>query len=389
MTRELSSDVQTELFPDQLASSSDQEISEVNECDVDECESVLAEDSGGEDCEYLYRCPPRLSRNPPPEYASLQEYATWTNYSFYENESSSDDANDVEYDEEDDDKDRDSDGNSILSGESCTDEHELADVQLEDTLLDFDLELSSRDVRVLADSVAPSLGGRAPQAAGRKLMRMCLQEERRRAVLMALHPRLGRDSLLRHLDPGVVIYIANLSSPIAAVAPQFAAFEDFVRAEREEEAEWAEAMHAELEATSDEDDDDDEEEKGEQEEEDAGKVPTMSSIVASAVAGSSLCRGDGESGACDSERPPPLPPPPHPPAPGCRLDDEAMEALERAGEGYLQDMQLLAAAVSALLPSPVPCASAPRFRRRRAERNVAARAPADSGAVRSARATRI
>ena len=74
------------------------------------------------------------------------------------------------------------DGNSIVSGDSCADEQELADVELED-VLDCEPELSSRDVRVLADSVAPSLRGRAPGPAGRKLVRLCLQEERVRAVL--------------------------------------------------------------------------------------------------------------------------------------------------------------------------------------------------------------
>jgi hypothetical protein len=343
-----SSGPRAKLFHEQLASSSDQEISDAEESDVDVCESVLAEDSGGEDCEYLYKCP---SWNPKSvEYVSLREYGTrlLNRPTFYvhANDSSSDDSNDAS-----EDRDRDSDGNSIVSGDSCDDEQELADVELEDTLLDFEPRLSNRDVRVLADSVAPSLRGRAPGPAARKLVRLCLQEERVRAVLMALHPRLGRDSPLRQLEPGVVIHIANLiRAPVAVGAPHLAAFDDFRREERGNEAEWEEEMRAELEATSEEEDgaaSDDGEALG------CLGLPTMADIVESAVTGANAAAGRtaaaaatpaplrGDGGCAGGA----------PAAPGCRLEDEALEALERAGEGYLRDLELLAVAVK---PPPTP-----------------------------------
>ena len=49
---------------------------------------------------------------------------------------------------------------------------------------------------------------------------------------------------------------------------------------------------------------------------------------------------------------------------GCQLDEEGMQALERAGEGYLRDLQMLAEAVSA---PPPPSPSSPRAWRRRVE----------------------
>ncbi len=91
-----SSGLQAKLFLEQLASSSHQEISDFGESDVDVCESVLAEDSGGEDCEYLYKCPFADPRRV--EYVSLRDYNTRTQFGFYApaNELSSDDAHDEE-----------------------------------------------------------------------------------------------------------------------------------------------------------------------------------------------------------------------------------------------------------------------------------------------------
>ena len=312
------------------------------------CESVLAEDSGGDDCEYLYKCP---SRNPKhAEYVSLHDYdmGDWNCFYAGANESSSDDM----YNEEEN-PDRDSDGNSFIDGDSCDDEHELADPLVEDTLLDYELKLRNRDVRFLADTVAPSLIGHAPRPASRKVVRLCLQEERVRAVLMALHPRLGRDSPLRLLDPGIVFHIADMMrTTTAAGTAHLAAFEDFRRKVAEEEAEWADEMFAELEATSD--------EEGEEGEE--GEVlgclglPTMSSIVQDAIANAAA--GGAGSGATGSVAPA-SPRREGESAVGAwalrrRLDDEVMEALECAGEGYLRDLEQLAAAVGAPARGAMP-----------------------------------
>ena len=111
-------------------------------------------------------------------------------------------------------------------------------------------------------------------------------------------------------------------------------------------------MFAELEATSD--------EEGEEGEE--GEVlgclglPTMSSIVQDAIANAAA--GGAGSGATGSVAPA-SPRREGESAVGAwalrrRLDDEVMEALECAGEGYLRDLEQLAAAVGAPARGAMP-----------------------------------
>ena len=187
-------------------------------------------------------------------------------------------------------------------------------------------------------------------------------------MLMALHPRLGRDSPLRRLEPGVVARIAYLiRAPVAAGAPLLSDFDDFLREEREEEAAWAAEMRAELDAASEEEEEEEaeEEEEGDGEEGDSEAggalgclgLPTMASIVQSAAAGTAgtaaaAASVRGEGGPAGG-------------GPAPRLDDEALEALESAGKGYFRDMELLAAAVSPSRPPsrPPPHPGAPPSRR--------------------------
>ena len=78
---------------------------------VHDCESVIGQDSGGEDCEYLYPLPGWGRK---PEYVSLKEYDARGQYGFYApmNEASSDD----DGHSEDYYEDRGTDDNSIISG---------------------------------------------------------------------------------------------------------------------------------------------------------------------------------------------------------------------------------------------------------------------------------
>jgi hypothetical protein len=394
-------DTRANLLNDRFAKLSDDEFENPGDdgSDVHECESVLGDDSGGEDCEYLYahsNWGRRGARKP--EYVSLQEYDARGQYGFYApmNEASSDDDDHFE----DYENDWDTDENSIISGDSCADEHELADLEVEDTILDFDPGLVNRDVRVLADAVAPELRHRAPGPAARKLVRLYLQEARIHAVLMALHPRLGRDSPLRLLEPGIVVAIARLTRAVpAACSPVLADFDAFRLETQEEQEEAEEEMNATLDATSesefnselegeeeDEDDDEDEdaeeemdEEEGERDEEGEGGneddgvgdrgspcrpvTRTILRIIASAAAGAtgsllSAAESAGsvggpaaaasihDGGGCgggfggdggEVERA----------VRAAALDNEAVEALVAAGKGYLQDLKSLAREVRA------------------------------------------
>ena len=118
-------------------------------------------------------------------------------------------------------------------------------------MLDFDPGLLNRDVRVLADAVAPELRHRAPGPAARKLVRLYHGGARVHAVLMALHPRLGRDSPLRLLEPRIVVAIAQLTRAVpAACSPILADLDAFRLETREEQEEAEEETKAMLDATS-------------------------------------------------------------------------------------------------------------------------------------------
>ena len=70
-------------------------------------------------------------------------------------------------------------------------------------------------------------------------------------MLMALHPRLGRDSPLRLLEPRIVVAIAQLTRAVPAVCSPILADLDAFRLEtREEQEEAEEETKAMLDATS-------------------------------------------------------------------------------------------------------------------------------------------
>jgi hypothetical protein len=315
---------------------------------------MLASESDAENSEYLYKSANSYAWRQN-EHISVEDWAQRGQFGFYApaDEASSDD-NSTRFaapwrqlGE--------MDGSSISSAEFSDDDSLPSDD--EEAILEFEPDRRPLEARLLADEVSPALRRFAPGAAMRGAVRIGLREDQDRltAVLMALHPRLGRQSSLRLLDTGILALIVQMDA--FERNPHLASF-GALRRELQEEAEATEAdMLAEMSGDSSSgDNEEDAEQEGELAGQDGG-VPggarmsrasqrRLAEVIASATADMARRGEEGNEGGAgpaasvaDTEEEGTEDGP-------AALDEEAGEALATAAASYLSDLEELAAAVA-------------------------------------------